>query len=261
MIGALRLAAAPMLADDSTVVLRRPLRRRHVLRGAALLLAVIASAALLGALIMIRHPASPRFDPGSADETAILAEQPAMLTATRWSPAPAVLVLDFPDLEQQGRMLDRVAALVEKAAAPRYRVLSPAQLADLLARTNDTVATFYYGHDYRAADLARFFSLAARDHIALGTEEQRLHDMAAALGWLQPGAAGALVSIVAIGGAVSPRMRRTILHHELSHGVYFTHPGYVAATRALWRQQMTAEERDRFRAWLGARATTRPTRT
>ena len=35
------------------------------------------------------------------------------------------------------------------------------------APSGDTPDTFYYGHDYRAEDVVRFFALADRDHVAL----------------------------------------------------------------------------------------------
>ena len=96
-------------------------------------------------------------------------------------------MLDFPTLLQQGLMLDRVAALVEKAGLPRDRVLTDTELDAAIRARGDTIATFYYGHDYPAAALARFFTLADRDHVALNGQEQKLRALLRQLGWLAPG--------------------------------------------------------------------------
>ena len=57
--------------------------------------------------------------------------------------------------------LDRVAAFVEKANVPHDRLLDDAALNAAITASGDTVASYYYGHDYQAADLAQFFALAA----------------------------------------------------------------------------------------------------
>jgi hypothetical protein len=201
-------------------------------------------------------PASPPGPPTPlADEATILADRPETLTAFRFAADPAVVVLDFPSLEQQGRMLDRVAALEEKAAQPRDRVLSDAELAAAIRASGATVATYYYGHDYPANELARFFALADRDHVALDPEEERLRAMVRGFGWLAPGAApGALISLSRQGADadITPQVRAAILHHELSHGAFFAEPAYAEYTRQFWRTALTPAERDGVRRFLGA---------
>ena len=75
----------------------------------------------------------------------------------RFADNPAILVLDFASLHEQGKMLNRVAAFVEKARLPHDRVLTDSELDAAIQAKGDTVETFYFGHDYAAASLARFF--------------------------------------------------------------------------------------------------------
>ena len=112
------------------------------------------------------------FDIATADEATILAARPTTLAVFRDAADPHVLVLSFPSLHEQARMLDRLGAFVEKAGLPHDRVLDEADLQAAIRLAGDTEDTYYYGHDYRAADMARFFALADRDGIALHPEEE-----------------------------------------------------------------------------------------
>jgi len=176
------------------------------------------------------------------------AEAPAML---RLASNPAVFILDFPTLEAQGAALNRVAALVEKAGLPRDRVLSEAEMAAAVARAGDTAATFYSGHNYRGADLARFFRLAQEAGLALRAEEQWIAarlDEARAL--VPQGQEIVLLSIAAPDARLEAGWRATILRHELGHGLYGTTPRYAEAIRGAWQNGFTEAERAAFRAFL-----------
>ena len=199
-------------------------------------------------------PAPPAAALPSADEAAILADRPDHLTLFRFAPDPAVLVLDFPSLDQQGRMLNRVAALTEKAGLPRDRVLSDAELDAAIRAHGDTVATFYYGHDYPVSALARFFALADRDHIALGAPEEELRALLRGLGWFAPDAGGALISLSRQGADpdITPPVRAAILHHELSHGAFFAEPAYADYVRGFWHTALTEAERAAVKTFLGS---------
>ena len=198
-------------------------------------------------------PPAPLYPVHAADEADILADQPERLSVFRFTPNPRVLVLDFPSLRQQGLMLNRIAALVEKAGQPRDRVLTDAELDAAIRAANETIESYYYGHDYRAADLARFFALASRDHVVLTLEEEQLRGLLRQEGWLVGEAVGALISIPRVGSEqfIDATARATILHHELSHGEYFTNPAYAAFTARFWRSAMTEDDRARFRFFLG----------
>jgi hypothetical protein len=173
-------------------------------------------------------------------------------TVFRFSPNPRILVLDFASLRVQGLMLNRVAALIEKSGLPHDRLLNDADLDAAIRAGGDTVETFYYGHDYSASELVRFFTLADRDQIQLSDEEQSLRHLIDQQGWFEPAAHGGLISIPQVGTDehVTRAARATILHHELSHGEYFTNPAYVTFVHRFWTQTLVAGERDRIRRHL-----------
>ncbi|WP_160000723.1 hypothetical protein [Roseomonas sp. 18066] len=197
-----------------------------------------------------RAAGAPRAAPPLLREAEIAAHRPQRPTLLRLVENPRIFVLDFPDLASQGAALNRIAALVEKAATPRDRVLTEAELAAVLARSGERADSYYYGHDYRGADLARFFALAARDGIALNASEQWVAGQLAAARHAEPSGEIALISIVAPGGAVDEAARRTTLRHEIGHGHDFTLPFYAAHVRRVWAERLAESERAGFRAFL-----------
>ncbi len=260
--------------DDATVVMRpaavspprRPGRRAAMVAAAAGLLVVAGGLAWMlrppaaprapvpPAVSVPASPAAPAFAIATADEAAIAADVPAHLMLFRFAEAPAVLVLDFASLAEQGAMLNRVAALVEKAGLPRDRVLTDAELDAAIRASGDTAGTFYYGHDYPAADLVRFFALAEANHVKLDAQEERLRALLRQLGWFDVAApVGALISIPRTGASaeIDQAARAAMLHHELSHGVFFTDPAYAAYVHGFWRTALTETERDAMRRFLG----------
>lgn len=179
---------------------------------------------------------------------------------------PAVLVIEFPSLAEQGAAMNRIAALLEKAGAPRDRVLNDAALAELIRRHGDSPQTFYQGHNYVAAQLARFYTLAARQGQSLNLQEERLRktlvdahvlardgDATIAQG-LQ-----AVVSYTAtqrddpstpVDESIDDRRRESVLRHELSHGLYFTNRAYRDHCWRFWRERLSEDERERLRRML-----------
>jgi hypothetical protein len=199
-------------------------------------------------------PPSPAFALSRADEVAIFGDAATQLTIFQFAQDPAVVVLDFPSLGQQGRMLNRIAALVEKAGLPRDRVLTDAELDAAIRSHGDTEATYYYGHDYSAATLAHFFALADRDHVLLNASEEMLRGLLRQLGWFEPDPHGALISLSREGADpdITPWARAAILHHELSHGVFFAEPLYADFVRRFWQTALTEAERSAVRKFLGS---------
>jgi hypothetical protein len=289
----------PPKGDDATVVLRRPAplpprpapvkARRSPLPGlaaAALLLLAAAGAGVwlwwpgtvqppveagapIAAAPPVAQPAvpAPRHAARLATPGEILAHRGEGLGIFRVAGNPAIVVLDFPTLTEQGRMLNRIAALVEKSGLPRDRVLDDAALAAAIATRGETVETFYFGHNYRATDLVRFFSLAAAQGVALNAEERRLAEILADLGIAPPGPDGlprlaeaaAVVTVpalqpengaIGLGFPIDAGVREAILRHELSHGEFFTNKAYHDHVAAWWHQRLTARERTRFRRFL-----------
>lgn len=193
------------------------------------------------------EPGTPRL--AAAD--AIFGHRATETTVFRLAENPRVFVFDFPDLEQQGAAFNRIAALVEKAGLPRDRVLDDAALAAAIARSGDTPATYYYGHNYRGRDVERFFALADRDRIALNPAERRLRTEVERIRRLMPaGEDFAIITVPGIEPRIDAAMRRAILHHEIGHGHFFTLPSFAAHVAEVWRSVFTEAERASFRAFL-----------
>jgi hypothetical protein len=190
----------------------------------------------------------------TANEQQILQNVPAGVTVFRFADDRRILVLDFASLYQQGMTLNRVAALIEKAGAPRNRVLPNDELLAAIRADGSTVANYYYGHDYSALALRRFFELADAEKIPLGPDEDWLRHLLDQVGWSAPGAAGGLISIPAVGADpnVTLPARYAILHHELSHGLFFTDPDYAGFVHDFWNTALQDNERDGVRKFLGS---------
>jgi hypothetical protein len=188
----------------------------------------------------------------TADEATILGHIADGLTAFRFADNPNIIVLDFPSLRMQGEMLNRVASLIEKAGLPRRRVLDDTELDAAIRERGDTMETYYYGHDYRADELAYFFATADRQHTVLDASETQLRALLEQLGWLRPGAVGALISVPRTGAAITEPMRAAMLHHELSHGEFFSVRDYARYVEGFWLHAMTEAERAAVRKFLGS---------
>ena len=238
-----------MASDDDTVRLKPPARPRRRLPGLAVLLLVMAGLGGSGAWLMRPAPAPPAFAESLAGESDIGAHQADVLTLYRFAPNPAVLVLDFPDLSAQGRMLNRIAAWAEKAGQPHDRLLSEPELDDAIRASGATPDTYYYGHDYRGSDIERFFAIADRDGVALRPEEEWLRRLVLQAR-AEPFGFGALISLTRTGADVDSAMRKVILHHELSHGEYFTNAAYLRYVGTVWSGILTETERSLVRTYL-----------
>jgi hypothetical protein len=256
----------------------RPAPRHLVL---ATLAALLFGSAVLGGVWLWRPqpepsapPTLPRADapprgqapeaaatagPGEATPAVALATEAEMLATTadqavmlRLRDNPSVFVLLFPSLDDQGAALNRMAALVEKAGLPRDRLLDDAALARAIAQSGETPGTWYLGHDYEGADLARFFALADRDGIALNPGEIWVRARFAEARALVPaGMEIALVSVANAGPDLDPAMRATILHHEIGHGHFFTRPALRAHVLRVWRERFGEQDRQAIRRFLG----------
>ncbi len=184
-------------------------------------------------------------------EAQIDATQPCAVKVSYFAPDTNIVVIDFPSLTTQGLMLDRVAALVEKAKLPRDRVLNDVELNQAIYDCGDTIESYYYGHDYKAADLQKFYTLADQEGVKLNAQELWLKGLLKQLGWLTPGANGAVITLPAAGGPITEEMRAVILHHEISHGAFYTIPAYAAYAKQFW-YSLTQMDRDAFTNFLGS---------
>ncbi len=156
-----------------------------------------------------------------------------------WRGVPAaaapLLIFDTADYATQSRLFRRLAFFVEKRGF-RGRLLTD---EDLAGRRG------YNAHDYAAPDLARFFTLAQNESVALNEAELLLRDVAVTHGIVQPDPGGGwragAGAILSISQASSPLLRDLLLRHEALHGLYFTHARYRETVWAAW-QQLTEDE-------------------
>jgi hypothetical protein len=224
---------------------------------------VIVLAGGLGLLWETRHPpASALLAPAPSQvqqpitplrtEAEILHEDVDKPTAAWFAPNPDILVLDFPSLTVQGQTFNRMAAFIEKRGLSHDRVLDDSELTDAIAADNSTVETYYYGHDYKAADVRRFYLAVDTQHLALSPPELELRGLLTREGFLTEGANKAVISIPRKGSDpfVDASGRESLLRHELSHGEYFTNPAFAAYVHTFWSSRMTQADRDTFRGFL-----------
>jgi len=196
--------------------------------------------------------AAPKLDIITATESEIAEHVGTSLTVFRFADNPRILVLDFASLHEQGEMLNRVAAFIEKAGLPHDRVLTDHELDEAIRARGDTVETFYFGHDYAAKSIVRFFAFADNERIQLTPQEETLRALLQQQGWFAPDVTAGLISVPAVGSdpRITPSARAAILRHELSHGEFFSEPEYADFTRTFWLTELTESERGAVRNFL-----------
>jgi hypothetical protein len=182
---------------------------------------------------------------------------------------PRIHVLDYESLHVQGRALNRIAAFIEWREAPKERVLDDQALTQMIERTSENPDTLFFGHDYRATDLARFFTSAQRSGILLNEEEQSLLALLIDQGFMRADREGFTIIppekvLIAIprtqadnpktpqNESITTPMRKTILSHELGHGEFFTNPDYVQYCKDFWRDSLSVSQREAFTRFLAS---------
>lgn len=202
--------------------------------------------------------------PAAADFQGLLANRTEVPMVFAYQGRQAITVIDFPTLTGQGRMFNRLVALIERIGAPRAQVLGNEELARFIRTAGKTEATFAYGNDFLVAELVVFFNLAEMGNIALNPEEVALREyllnqgfMLMRNGFYQARMPGAVILSLpqerpATPGnpPVSALARQTILAHELAHAEYYTNPGYANHCRRFWHTEMTEAQRAAFRRFL-----------
>jgi hypothetical protein len=156
-----------------------------------------------------------------------------------WSRFPRVLILDIASYEIQDAFFKRLAFFVEKAGHAG-KLESHSALAGLHG---------YNAHDYRAEDLARFFTAARKDPSGLSVEEDALARILEQNGVVKKSSDGYTPGdgcVLSISRSSSPTLRSLLLTHECFHGLFFTIPAFREATEATW----TALSADEQAVWL-----------
>ena len=229
----------------------------------------VAAGVLAGSFLAASPARALEFDERAAAGVASIESfHSPQLTVHSLADSPGVYILDFPGLEQQGRMFARVLALIERTGGDRERVLSDAELDKLIKASGKGMASYAYGNDFRVSELVKFFNMAGDERVALNPDEEGLRDFLLAKGAMvrkfefysavEP--ERVVISIPQSGGdkaagpiAITPSLRRAILRHEISHGEYYTNDGYAGYCRGFWQQAMTERQRAAFRKFLVAK--------
>ena len=185
---------------------------------------------------------------------------------------PDVLIICFPKLSEQGVTMNRLAAYLEKASAPRNRLLNDAELKSIIARAGDLPETFYLGHDYRISDVARFFDQAQQQQLILQPQEQRLLATLIGAGYIKKSAhyevsevaeaakdARALITVSQLTPADLRLLNlaqndtilgAAILAHEIGHGEFLTREAYHQQSWSFWKTVLTENERTKWKILL-----------
>jgi hypothetical protein len=157
-----------------------------------------------------------------------------------WPRLPMVLIFDTATYEVQERYFRRLAFFVEK---PGTAGTIPS-LGEVEGRRS------WNAHDYRAEDLARFFSLAADG--PLTAEESRLREVLLANGVIRAGGSSyepGKGAVLSISRESSASLRELLVTHEAFHGVFFALPAFQEACRAAW-EALDPDERAVWLAFL-----------
>lgn len=175
-------------------------------------------------------------------------------------------VFDFPTLHQQGETFNRVVALIERQGISRDKVLSDSELAQAIAKAGKNAATYAFGNDFRASELAQFFTLAESGNVALNDDELFLKDYLLKHHFIRAGVGRFLYVppdrvILSIPQeqsrkepdyvAINHAARNAILRHEISHGEFYANDDYAAYCEAFWLRELTEDQRRAFREFLG----------
>ncbi len=205
--------------------------------------------------------------PIAANLSTILSNQNNTLTVFAYNGRKNIILFDFPSLAEQGRMFNRVVAMVERIGAPRARVLSNEELLQFIRSVGKTEATLAYGNDILISELVVFFNLSEHGNIQLNSHEIALRQflLDQRLITFRTGFFQALTPAAVIlslpqenqgtpgSPAVTTLARRTILAHEHAHAEYYTNPTYANFCRHFWRSVLNDVERDAFRKFLARR--------
>ncbi len=156
-----------------------------------------------------------------------------------WTRFPGVLVFDTRSYAVQDDLFKRLAFFVEK---PGYAgtIPNPAELSGKHG---------WNAHDYKAEDLARFFDVAEKNGIPLTPGETDLLRIILAEGMLQKtasGYAGEDGAVLSVSRESGDDLRRLLLAHECSHGVFFSLSEFRDECAKAWSALSDVERR----TWL-----------
>ncbi|MBB5217878.1 hypothetical protein DYE49_07995 [Treponema rectale] len=146
----------------------------------------------------------------------------------RWSIFPDVLFFDFKDYQIQDSFLTRLAYFVEKTGYKGTFVDD-----DFILNNHG-----YNAHDYKAKDLANFFTQALRHSVQLNENELLLRSILIRNGIIVTLPDGTFEEgtgcIISISRESSPSLRNQLVAHECWHGIYFMDSGFRDYVKSLY---------------------------
>ena len=152
-----------------------------------------------------------------------------------WQKFPRVLILDTASYDVQDGLFKRLAFFTEKAGHAGT-IETPAALSGVHG---------YNAHDYRAEDLARFFSAAEAQSTALTPEEGQLARLLVengVIGKAESGYTPGEGCVISISRSSSALLRELLLTHESFHGVFFSLPAFRDAVEKEWASLSPVEQ-------------------
>ncbi|CAG0967049.1 hypothetical protein MYXO_01085 [Myxococcaceae bacterium] len=179
-----------------------------------------------------------------------------------------VIVVDMPDIRDQGLMFGRLVLFIERANAPKSRLMFLPEVQGWLKQNKATIESLTVGNNLRASELARFFNTARFQGEALTPDERQLYDWLLAWNVLQETAHGVTAtapehilisfpqasSVAGCNGcSVTQSQRETIARHELAHAKLATDLVYQHYSEWFWSQALTPMMRERFTKFLQVR--------
>jgi hypothetical protein len=162
-----------------------------------------------------------------------------------WDRFPNVLILDTASYDVQAAMFTRLAYFVEKAGHA-----GAIESVEALAGKHG-----YNAHDYKPDDLARFFTSARNQGVALTLEEQRLAGLLVENGVIRKtseGYAPGEGAVISISRSSSPALRKLLLTHECSHGAFFSLASFRDASERAWGS-LSLLEKELWTAFLASK--------
>ena len=175
----------------------------------------------------------PSLEPLPADFKQILENDPAQWRYSdwevyAWESFPGILIIDFQNFNIQSHMLKRLSFFVEKRGYTG-KIHSFLRLSG---------KTDWNAHNYKAKDLAAFFTEAQRSNALLTSAETYLRELLMANGIIEKGEAGYTggedKGIVSVSQESASHVRSLLLTHEGYHGLFYAAPGLKELVYDLW---------------------------
>ena len=171
----------------------------------------------------------------SADFKQILENNPAQWRYSdwevySWESFPGIFIIDFQNLSIQSHMLKRLSYFVEKKGYTG----KIHNFVRLYGKTD------WNAHNYKAKDLAAFFTEAQRSGALLTSAETYLRELLVANGIIDKNGAGYSggedKGIVSVSQESTPHVRAMLLTHEGYHGLFYAAPGLKDLVYDLWEK-------------------------